>query len=79
MYAYYNVLVPYFGLSKGDAMKEVGHKFPKKQTKATREATHIPDYSAGKAKKDKNKFKGTPNVILSYAHIHDKYFFKLRL
>ncbi|PWA87063.1 RWP-RK domain-containing protein [Artemisia annua] len=57
MYEHYNVLVPYFGLSKAKAMEKIDHKFfPKKQTETTREATHIPDYSAGKAKKVKKEF-----------------------
>nr|GFA23730.1 hypothetical protein [Tanacetum cinerariifolium] len=57
MYEHYNVLVPYFGLSKAKAMEKVNRKFfPKKQTETTCEATHIPDYSAGKAKKVKKEF-----------------------
>ncbi|GKD57634.1 hypothetical protein Tco_1291021 [Tanacetum coccineum] len=52
-YGRYDILVPYFGLSKGKAMEFVDHKFfPKKQKDTTREALHVPEDSTRKAKKE---------------------------
>lgn len=52
-YGRYDILVPYFGLSKGKAMEIVDRKFfPKKQKDTTCEALHVPEDSTRKAKNE---------------------------